>query len=140
MGFFAFQEEEETSGSAAPAAKTDQMAPPEQGGARPRAGTWSLGHSRHLAGPPGEIPRLAPAPAPVPGTDSDPALTPPPPHDPDTLSLAPTGLRSAPELEMKYKISAQFSALYALWEFDCTCSRSLSRNEFEMEWALALAD
>lgn len=47
------QEEEETSGSAAPSAKPDQMAPPDQGaqgGARPRAGTWSLGHSRHLAG------------------------------------------------------------------------------------------
>ncbi|XP_043213613.1 5'-AMP-activated protein kinase subunit gamma-2-like isoform X4 [Amphibalanus amphitrite] len=47
------KEEEETTGSAAPATKTDQMAPPEQGGARPRAGTWSLGHSRHLSGPPG---------------------------------------------------------------------------------------
>ncbi|KAF0299700.1 hypothetical protein FJT64_027606 [Amphibalanus amphitrite] len=49
----AVTEEEETTGSAAPATKTDQMAPPEQGGARPRAGTWSLGHSRHLSGPPG---------------------------------------------------------------------------------------
>ncbi|XP_037075608.1 5'-AMP-activated protein kinase subunit gamma-2-like isoform X2 [Pollicipes pollicipes] len=91
------KEEEESPGSGALSGKSEQMAPPEpgaQGGARPRAGTWSLGHSRHLAGPPGSRQRRKSGDDIVSQSTKAGAQTPPPAAPADSPSKKPTFLDS----------------------------------------------